>query len=901
MRSSRLQYALLALVAVGSLIFYLTSVAGSLDEIYGRNAVRLPLHFGYRLNVISGNTPEGYQAGLRWGDPVLAINGRPFTGYAVLMEELRKSHPGAPLAVTFIPNPPPPGFRMSPEVRPTNVPGHPELTRPGAPRTASIQLQPATPQRPTFFHLLTELYFLVLFFPLGCLLLAFWVVAARPRDKNAWFMLGILVYFASIFGRNADYWGGALFALNNFWAQASINAGPLAIMLFGIYFPERETFDERFPWVKWLLVAAAAIFAPLNFAWAYGFGFNFASVHWLAPIMLKYNRVQMMVFMVAISIYFFSLARKLGLATRPDERRRLKILYWGSTAGNFPLFVIVLFSLFTGRDIGDGVPGWIFLTALLIFTLFPISLAYVVVVHRALELRILLRQGTKYALARTSIWLIRIVLIIGISTSITRLLSHHPFRQQDVVPVLIMGALFLVFRLQAARRLSQWIDRKFFREAYSSEQILAELAAEAQSFTDSKALMETVAGCIARALHVDRIAILLRSGDVFRLQFASGLDLGSNLMLDANSETITNLARSKGPTTVYPDNPEAWILAATDAERAALLDLGAEVLIPLPGRNRLIGVLALGPKRSEEPYSRSDRGLLQSVALHTGLAIENSELVRTLASEAAQRERLNREIEIAREVQERMFPQSRPLVPGVDFAGYCRPAQGVGGDYYDFFELKERPGRMRSIGLAIGDVSGKGISASLLMASLRASLRGVTRTSGDDLAAVLKDINQLVYEASTSNRYATFFYAQYDPQERLLSYVNAGHNAPVVLRRNGASGNEILRLEACGPVIGLLPDADYQQENLHIQPDDILVAFTDGISESMALTEEEWGEERMIACLCSHADLCADKLLNALMDEATLFAGEAPQFDDMTLLVFKFGAIAKPETARPGL
>jgi hypothetical protein len=166
------------------------------------------------------------------------------------------------------------------------------------------------------------------------------------------------------------------------------------------------------------------------------------------------------------------------------------------------------------------------------------------------------------------------------------------------------------------------------------------------------------------------------------------------------------------------------------------------------------------------------------------------------AAEAAHRKRLNREIEIAREVQERMFAQSLPVVPGVDFAGRCRPALGVGGDYYDFFELKESTGGSHPLGLAIGDVSGKGISAALLMASLRASLRGMTRTSGDDLAAVLRDINQLVYEASANNRYATFFYAQFDPQKRLLSYVNAGHNAPVLLRRS-APDYQVLRLEAC--------------------------------------------------------------------------------------------------------
>ena len=147
-------------------------------------------------------------------------------------------------------------------------------------------------------------------------------------------------------------------------------------------------------------------------------------------------------------------------------------------------------------------------------------------------------------------------------------------------------------------------------------------------------------------------------------------------------------------------------------EVSVLDRLEAELLLPLPGRSSLIGVMALGPKLSEEPYSRSDRQLLSSVALQTGLAIENSALVHHLAEESAQRQRIDREIEIARQVQERLLPQIYPIVKGLDFAGFSRTAQEVGGDYYDFIALEN--GRL---GIAIGDVSGKGISAALLMAS----------------------------------------------------------------------------------------------------------------------------------------------------------------------------------------
>jgi sigma-B regulation protein RsbU (phosphoserine phosphatase) len=315
----------------------------------------------------------------------------------------------------------------------------------------------------------------------------------------------------------------------------------------------------------------------------------------------------------------------------------------------------------------------------------------------------------------------------------------------------------------------------------------------------------------------------------------------------------------------------------------------------------LVGVIALGPKRSEAPYSRSDLTLLRSVAAQTGLAIENSRLFSSLAAEAVIRERANREMEIAREVQRRLFPQVSPSVPGVEIAGHCRPAQGIGGDYYDFIALdRASDGTAQAssrLGIAIGDVSGKGISAALLMASLRASLRGQTLT-GFDLAHLVRNVNLLLYDSSDSNRYATFFFAQYDPATRQLTYVNAGHNAPVILRpktvavtvKNQISANgtcEILRLEEGGPVVGLLVEASYQQCVLAMQPGDVLIGYTDGISEAMDPEDEEWGEDRMIAQAASCVHLSAQQMLDCLLDAADRFASGAPQHDDMTLVLMK--------------
>jgi sigma-B regulation protein RsbU (phosphoserine phosphatase) len=194
-----------------------------------------------------------------------------------------------------------------------------------------------------------------------------------------------------------------------------------------------------------------------------------------------------------------------------------------------------------------------------------------------------------------------------------------------------------------------------------------------------------------------------------------------------------------------------------------------------------------------------------------------------------------------------------------------------------------------SLALALGDISGKGISAALLMASLRASLRSIASLQQGDLAALIGNVNNLVYESSTSNRYATFFYAEYDPSTSLLTYVNAGHNPPYILR-----GKKAIPLDATGIVVGLLPNADYEQVTIPMHAGDVLLTYTDGISEAMNYQDEEWGEDRMIASvrqLLAQPDctVSAQQLLDCIIEAADIFTSGAPQHDDMTLLVCTIG------------
>jgi sigma-B regulation protein RsbU (phosphoserine phosphatase) len=220
-------------------------------------------------------------------------------------------------------------------------------------------------------------------------------------------------------------------------------------------------------------------------------------------------------------------------------------------------------------------------------------------------------------------------------------------------------------------------------------------------------------------------------------------------------------------------------------------------------------------------------------------------------------------------------------VDRLDFAGYCRPASGVGGDYYDFIAVHNH-----SLGIAIGDVSGKGIGAALMMATLQASLRGQTIKPCETLAETMQNVNRLVYEASSSSRYATFFYAEYDPALHALRYVNAGHNAPM-LCRNHNDGRRVQRLDEGGTVVGLFPDAPYSEGEVTVQAGDILIAFTDGITEALNADEQEFGEERLLQTVQDTEPRSAADMIASTLAVIDGFTAGTPQHDDMTLVVVR--------------
>jgi serine phosphatase RsbU (regulator of sigma subunit)/predicted enzyme related to lactoylglutathione lyase len=250
---------------------------------------------------------------------------------------------------------------------------------------------------------------------------------------------------------------------------------------------------------------------------------------------------------------------------------------------------------------------------------------------------------------------------------------------------------------------------------------------------------------------------------------------------------------------------------------------------------------------------------------------------RAVAERLESERRAAQELEIAKQVQARLFPQSLPPRKSLEYAGICIQARQVGGDYYDFLNL----GRER-LGLVIGDVAGKGIAAALLMANLQATLRSQCAIALDQPQRFLRSVNQLFYENTADGAYATLFFAEYDEGMRRLRYANCGHLSALLLRRD----NNLERLDSTCTVLGLFEEWECSIEDRELFSGDTLALYTDGITESCNAAGEEFGEQRLIEALRQHRDLSSQALLASIVDEVRRFSpGE--QHDDITLIVAK--------------
>ena len=413
-------------------------------------------------------------------------------------------------------------------------------------------------------------------------------------------------------------------------------------------------------------------------------------------------------------------------------------------------------------------------------------------------------------------------------------------------------------------------------------------ARSADSYTGA---LRAALASVCDQLQVESAALLERcdgSPAEYRCLVAAGTLEATALPVAADGFLITRLRAYPLPLPFTADELAAladW--AATHRperldEIRALAAAGVRLAVPLRTRNEILGVLLLGGQ-PRAGFSAREKQVLRACSDQFALMIENARLT----DRVVEQEALRRDIALASDVQRRLLPDAPPRAESAEFAAVSVPARRIGGDYYDFVELRDR-----ELGIALADVSGKGVAAALIMSVVQASLRIISSEGDVPPPRLVARMNEFVYRSTPGSKYATFFYAQFNEQRRELRYVNAGHNAPYLLRAGRVSGAdpaslEVEQLSVGGTVVGMFPEMGYEEATVELCPGDVLLAFTDGVPEAHNPEDEEFGEERVQQLLRQTAHLPADEISARLSAEMKNWIRDAEQYDDLTFIVMK--------------
>ena len=701
-------------------------------------------------------------------------------------------------------------------------------------------------------------------YPLLFLVVGLAVLFLRPEDSNAWLLALMFAGFIAEAGM-PDAMGVAPHLLQRFMYVSQTVMKSLLPALFYFFFavfPTRSPIDRKLPWLKWALLLVGVCFGWGGIRHGSMEALPFISVMVGKPAVDMTNTV---VGYGAVILGMASLLWNVIGAPRVEDRRRLNVMLWGTLVGVMPAILIGV-----PYDLAHGDPPfWLGFARGVFLFLIPLSFAYAVLKHRVMAIPVLLRRSARYLLVERGFAILILLLSVGLTLWFGQAFSKRFMEgSRAAFPIgATFGVVLITAATQVHRQVRTRLDRAFFRSAYDAQQILENLAANTLAVMDREALANLLHEQIEDALHPRPLYVYLQASDGHLHALAGNPPAEASRLLRDGSG-LTRLAGRSEPLELDPNS-----VRGTQLE-----PLRPECLVPIWGsaEQKMQGLIVLGARLSEEPYSARDKRLLASVASQAGITMRSIALAEGMAQRMEAERRGEQEMQIARQVQSRLLPQQAPVLATLEMAGRCIQTRAVGGDYYDFLDFGSG-----KLGLVLADISGKGISGALLMANLQASLRGQYALALEDMPRLLRSVNHLFYKSTENNSYATTFFGIYDDETRALRYVNCGHNPPLLVRSCG----DVERLGATATVLGLFDDWDCCVEERQIAAGDVLVIYTDGISEAAASEEsEEFGDERLVQSVRRHCGKAADEMISSIIMEVQEFS-QGEQADDMTLIV----------------
>ncbi len=832
--------------------YFLFIHVGSYDGWTGQGTLRE----GVR---VTGTDPHGPATALHKDDEILALNGIAMAVDPEIFAFADRVPPGT-------------AYRMT-------------IRRAGQEMTVSLITVEFPPDKRTSVFTGTRFYDVLIY--LIFLATALIIFLLKPDNKQVWLLALVLGTFTAL-----NAWAMPTVVLGR-WVEITVSVAkllglwflPLTVHFF-LIFPARLPILRRWPRLEFYLYLPLCIFVLPFFGggrlpaiWSRQF-FNLPPIYWLIEHSFFYLPHWVVIGYMVAALICLLIGYRIA---DQDARRRLRVVVFGSGVG-FILFLFLVSSEFL--NLANRLPDvnhWVQIAALIAMPFVPVSFAYAIIRHKVIPVSLMIRRSVRYVLvSRGSVLIEIVVVVLAVTAVLTYIFSR--FRPSGIViGTVSAGVAIFVWKLETRlheKYLAPIIDRKFFRESYNSHQIIADLTDSLRSTTSLPQLCEEVATKIQSALQTENVIVLLRNEDTgdytsnYSCEFDSedgrAVTCRQAFRLSGNSMAIAELKVTGQP------------LEIEEPSVAGLREMKSALLLPLMTKQGMPGIVSLGARMGDLPFSREDKTLLMSVAAPTTFAIENSRLVERMIEEARRREEIEaeneqraKELEEARQLQISMLPKTIPQLPHLEIAAYMKTATEVGGDYYDFHLAASG-----ELTIVVGDATGHGLKAGTVVTATKSLFNHLAETP--DVTEFFSHSSLALKRMNMRSLFMAMTVARVSGHTLTVS--SAG--MPPVLIYRAATG-EVEEVQLTGVPLGSVTSYRYRQQQLPIASGDVIVLMSDGLPERFNPASEMLGYDQPKVALAESATLSAQAIIERMNRDAEVWAEGRPLDDDVTFVVLK--------------
>ena len=706
------------------------------------------------------------------------------------------------------------------------------------------------------------------------LLIGFIVLSAKPDglSQRLFYALGILSVFiaTSVF---VPQYGGYqnLFRDNPFLATVigsvqiiGLSFLPFILLAFVWTFPKPFHFMEK-TWVKLLL-----IFIPLFISIIGNMAGHFSLNAKIISQSYFFNFIEVMRFTVgALNI--------VAIISMFLQYRRVK-----STSQRVPVFIIFISMLFGfivtvySFTIAPAISDTIYnspeyYAPVILLVLVPLGFAYAIFKYQLLDVGEVVKNTIIYGTATLSIAAIYFFVIYVIGQSISQALGMD---HQGI----IAGVFFIVFALvfQSTKdRFQDFLTKRFYPEQFAHQKVLVKFSNDIATIVGLDNILELTKTTFVEALQLKKFGILIRDNKTGHLNLVQSFGI-SKTECEIKNSSLEHFITDKNSTADIP------VIQQHDFERIfpdnfrEMIDEGFYTAVPMNVKSKVVGLLLFGLKYSGSQFAGKDLELLNASATQIAVSIENARLYES----EAEKLKLDRDLELARQIQQSLLPRCIPNINGLDICGEMIPAMQVGGDYFDLIQVSDN-----KLFVAVGDVSGKGLSASFYMTKIQTMIQLACNNSVSP-KDILIEVNKRMYETMERNWFVTMTLALFDTETRTVKFCRAGH-LPLFKAVNGSVQSLRTRGIGLGLEKGIIFEQTLIEEEMQLQPGEMYAFFSDGITEAMNNNDELFGEENLKQLLLKKSAQSSSKIMNEIWQSIKTFRGETAVNDDMTMVIVK--------------